>query len=684
MNNPFQLTRAADLNDEQIKELWVDPQSNLIRMLRPASKLPMLILGGRGSGKTHLLRYYSYPVQRRVYGAEGMLDQVRKDGYLGIHTRCMGLYANRFSAKRMSDIQWQTLFSFYVELWFGQLILNTAIEFMQDSGQFGTFDEAQVTEKLTGLFDVAIESDVVGIAAFADFLRNLQRDLDSKVNMASFRQPITPQYIVTPGRLTFGIAQVLESHIPCLSGIQFTLFIDEYEHLYAEQQKNINTLIRERENPVSFKVGARLHGMRTYQTWGGDEELKEGSDYELLNLDAELRKKDAQYIEFASQLCISRIRFELGHLPEGWNDSNASEFFARTFEESSPISELVKNQLESKPGQRSPWIQNVYSSLTNNLSGLAKLGVRGPDDIEYITNKLAFGQDALIEKTSTFLFYGEWQNQSDLVKSAKSISDSADLYYSKKSVDCLHAKKLRHFREDMRDQMLADLKLDKNVGPNGLMSRYLGFETWTRMSDGIIRNLITTLKHVYDWALFKAEDIYAPSGISLKSQNQGIQDASRWFVSDANVLEVDRGMVETGIKRVSTLLRKIRFSAKPSECSLCRFSVNLTAIDPRARVIIEAAEMWSLLIRDSDRKQRNPGEQLTVLRINPLVAPDYYLPISARGNIDLNPSECLAIFGNQEESSFKALERERTGRCNPPFTKRQNSDNSKDDELNLF
>jgi hypothetical protein len=419
--------------------------------------------------------------------------------------------------------------------------------------------------------------------------------------------------------------------------------------------------------------------------WGGDEELKEGSDYELLNLDAELRKKNAQYIEFATQLCISRIRFGLlGRLPEGWSDQAADRLFAETFESSPSISEIVSNHLSNKRIQVTPWIDDVRSSLNAHIGKIGNLGVHGIDDINYIISTLQFPKDPLTEKTSTFLFYSAWQSQKDLVTSAKSIGISADAYFNHNDVTSIHAKKLGHFRDDMRDQMLADLKLDKNVGANGLMSRYLGFETWVRMSDGIIRNLITTLKHVYDWSLFRVEDIYASGGISLKSQYQGIQDASRWFVSDANVLEVDRGMVETGIKRISTLLRKIRFSAKPSECSLCRFSVNLNAIDSRARLIIEAAEMWSLLIRDSDRKQRNPGEHLTLLRINPLVAPDYYLPISARGNIDLNPTECLAIFGTQDEAAFKSVERERTNRCTPPFAKRPVSDIAPEDELNLF
>ncbi len=669
MSNPFYLTRAADLDDNQITKLWVDPSSNLMRMLRPASRLPMLILGGRGSGKTHLLRYFSYPVQRRVYGADKMLSHVRDTGYLGIHTRCMGLYTNRFTAKRMSESQWQALFSFYVELWFGQLILQTALDFIKDANALDSFDENDVVRQLIGLFDDKPSQVIQTLTEYSAFLKHLQRDLDGQVNMASFRQPICPQFLINSGRLTFGIPKIFGESIPCLKEIQFTLFIDEYEHLYVEQQKNINTLLRERENPVSFKIGARLHGMRTYQTWGGDEELKEGSDYELLNLDVDLRSDKFNYQEFATELCLARIKFENSGWPSGWNDQNAALMFAKTFEASLPVEETVRLQLQKRSGD-SPWIENVSSALTAHLNVVGKLGINNAQDVVTILERLRFVDNPLIEKTSTFIFYGAWEDQQNLLEAAESIQNSALEYSLKPKPENLHAKKLNHFSEDMRDQMLADLKMDQNVGPKGLLSRYLGVETWIRMSDGIIRNFITTLKHVYDWALFRGEGIYSSSAITLSSQSQGVLDASRWFINDANVLESDRGMVDASVKRIANLLRKLRFSEKPSECSLCRFSVNLNTTSPQARRIIEAAEMWSFFIRDRDRRQRNPGEQLTVLRINPLVAPQYYLPVSARGNIDLSAEDCLAIFASQNDADFKRIEREKVGRCTPPFNKR--------------
>lgn len=110
MNNPFQLTRAADLDDDQILKLWVDPSGYFGARLRPSSALPMIILGGRGSGKTHLLRYFSYPIQRQLHKPTEMASVVKKQGYIGIHSRCMGLNAGRFRGKQLDDEQWRTLF----------------------------------------------------------------------------------------------------------------------------------------------------------------------------------------------------------------------------------------------------------------------------------------------------------------------------------------------------------------------------------------------------------------------------------------------------------------------------------------------------------------------------------------------------------------------------------------------
>ena len=64
--NPFNITKAVDYSDEEINKYWVDiPEGNgFIDIIKPTSPMPMLILGGKGSGKTHIMRYFSFNLQK--------------------------------------------------------------------------------------------------------------------------------------------------------------------------------------------------------------------------------------------------------------------------------------------------------------------------------------------------------------------------------------------------------------------------------------------------------------------------------------------------------------------------------------------------------------------------------------------------------------------------------------------
>ena len=64
-NNPFEVTKATDLDDAQIAATWVDLPSvgGFRALVDPRSPVTRLVLGGKGSGRTHLMRYYSSQLQ---------------------------------------------------------------------------------------------------------------------------------------------------------------------------------------------------------------------------------------------------------------------------------------------------------------------------------------------------------------------------------------------------------------------------------------------------------------------------------------------------------------------------------------------------------------------------------------------------------------------------------------------
>lgn len=66
-NNPFDDINANTLEPQRILSLWCDPFS--VELLKGTSekdfaslKTPIILQGSRGSGKTMILKYFSYPV----------------------------------------------------------------------------------------------------------------------------------------------------------------------------------------------------------------------------------------------------------------------------------------------------------------------------------------------------------------------------------------------------------------------------------------------------------------------------------------------------------------------------------------------------------------------------------------------------------------------------------------------
>ena len=673
MKNPFNLTRAADLDDDQINALWVDPQAELRTRLRLDSELPMIILGGKGSGKTHLMRYFSYEVQTRASAEGKQADPVRQAGYLGIYGRCSGLNAERFARKNLTDEQWHALFAFHIELWLGQLILRTCRKYLAMVAPSGAFGEAPLSKDLGDIFDRPPPRAVTTLDDFADALQIAQRDLDLAVNNASFRPVQMPEITISPGRLIFGLPQALSRHVAAFQDLKFTLLIDEYENLPERAQRHINTLLRERENPVTFKIGARLYGMRTYLTYSGDEELREGSEYELLNLDDALRQKEGSYALFATHLCLSRIKFVNGGAwPEGWNDENAAQKFEDSFESTLSPEERAKERLADWTGP-TPWLEKLEKHLTDHAEALAGMRLLLPSEVDSAMRALRH-TDPLIEKTNTFLLYRAWSSKQPLAKAATDIANSAKRYAETTARDTAHWRVLDKFRDDLRAQMLNDLNLDQS---------YAGLSVWIRMSDGIARNLVTTLKHVFDWAAYRQESIASHGGITLRSQNNGVNDASEWFLNDAQVLGQDLGTVRAGLNRACSLLRSLRFAEKPPECSLSTFEIDRDGLSSSVDRIIGLAEKWSLIISSTDRPDRNSGADVRKYRVNGMLAPKFSLPIYTRGSIHLSADEVQVIFGGAPEPDFARIARAREVRASPPFSRSPRND-IKEDEPNLF
>jgi hypothetical protein len=655
--DPFTVTKAVDFTDEEILLTWVDlPSPGGFRAyVDPRTPVPVFLLGGKGSGRTHLMRYYSSSVQE-LLKVGNALEAFSEAGYIGVYLRCSGLNSGRFHGKGIDQQIWRDVFAYYFDIWLLQLALDTLSSVFDVS--VAAPARVRFLSDVSNLFDVRDLNSDSSISGLLDTLHALQREVDIAVNNAALTKSLNVVIRATRGRLVFGLGNALQRAVPALKKVQLLYLIDEFENLDLDQQRYVNTLVREKEAPISFIVGSRLYGFRTRETYSAGEVNREGSEFEAVYLDRRYQAEPKTYDRFCRLLVARRLR-ESALVQE--SESTLLPNLDRYFEthDSDPLGVAETAYIFDRDQEERPWLKALRDRLIESIPRKLAPGVESQADVNNVLQSIHCPEYPLIEKLNVYLLFKDWAaRKRDLTHSAHTIAKgSARLIAGSSSPR--HESTLKLFRADLLAQVLRE---------TGRKQRYLGLDTFIHMSSGMPRNLLIILKHIFRWGTFSGERPFANGAISEATQREGVLQASTWYFEDApgpGQLGQDAG---DAIGRLASFFRVLRFTDKPVESSLVTFSVDLATVSDPARAVIEAAEQRSLLLPvASGQRERNSGAVHSKFQLNPMLAPRWDLPISRRGTTPLAPSEGNAIFDPAYKDEFSAMVRRRTARMNAPF-----------------
>jgi hypothetical protein len=672
LKNPFNITKAVDFDDQQINNYWVEipnGEGSFREMFKPTSPMPIILLGGKGSGKTHLMRYFSYPLQK-IRHSDDIVGGITKDGYLGVYFRCTGLNAGRFSGKSQSNEIWASVFSYYMELWFAQQLLRIIRDLFQKNAELEA-KEVQISKQIASLFDSMPIGDFSTLKGILDVYEKLQREIDIEVNNCASTGSMNIRIIVTRGRLVFGIPQILSKELSPLSNALFLYLVDEFENLDELQQKYINTLVREKEIPTSFRIGGRLYGVKTWFTLSADEANKEGSEHEIVYLD-ELLRKNKHYDKFSEHLIIRRLH-EAEILPSlsVTKKVNLNSFFD-TYSNSPFGDEETAFVKENYSPKQRPYFVSLERKLIRGVKSSVAWGISEKnieEDISKIIGNLAVSDHPLLEKANILLFYQNWYKKNNLITSSEIIQEECKKYLATPNEPSHYHEKLLHFRADLLAQLYRECKQPQ---------KYFGLNTFIEMSQGMPRNLLIILKEIFKWSLFNGEIPFGEKPISLMSQKSGISDATDWFFRDARITGTSGPEIQKCINQLLELFREVRFADKPSECSPCTFSANILECTQKAKENILLAEKYSLLILvASGQKDKNSKRVDWKYQINSMLSPKYDLPIYRRGALTLSSAEINSIFDPACFDEFENIRKTIKERMSAPYYGRKGADNDK-------
>lgn len=662
--NPFEITKAVDLTNEQINELWVDlgdTDHGFYDVIKPTSSMPMFFLGGKGSGRTHILKYFSYELQKMRF-TSGVCSGIKKDGYIGIFFRLGTLAESRFSGLGIDSDRWKKCFQYFMDLSIAYKTLTVFEEIFKDCSI--DVDYSALSKSISNLFDKrGNEFKGLTLREIIEKIEQFKKDIDYAVNNAPFnRDLLNIEILATEGKLIFDIVNILVQHIEDFEKISVLYLFDELENISFEQQKYIQTLIRMRENPVSFIFSGRLFAVMTKLTQcltgrGEGEPLENirNSEFEEVILDNELRKA-SNYSEFIKKLCLKRVQESFTAL----QCEDISEVLEYNFHKEDIKDPFASKQLDFLI--KEPERARVHLAKLKTKLQKAKCSER---ITEQIIDNFTYPEYPLVEKTNVFLFYRKWvksKKEGDLLTASEFIKKNADFFIKSPSANSEHKKVLSHFKADL----IAQIYRDHN---QPFYYQYTGIDNFIEMSSGIPRSVLSILKETYRISRFKGEKPFLESNarMSKSSQYEGVKAASRVFFETALDGKSGSKEIKNSIDRLATLFAEYRYSDKPTECSVLSFSTKERELTDTTLQNIKRAVEMSLLIKVGDRKDKNSETSEPQYKLAPFLSVLWRFPLTPRGCLSITPALANSIFDPSFKDTYEKSKNERVKKLNVPF-----------------
>ena len=256
---------------------------------------PCVLVGGRGTGKTTVLRGLSYEGQFALKQKAG--ESPEDIMFFGIYYR---VNTNRVTAFRGEELpldDWVRLFGHYLNL----LLVDAALRFLNWYQLYLRTEIVLPDEDVFLLGESLHLQDAPTLQALSVGIRRAQVRFEAYINnvFGDTRPSLSMQG--APLDILFTALK----RLPLFQGKHFSFLIDEYENFEDYQQQVLNTLIKHSGQLYTFKIGLKEMGWRRRTTLNVNEQLVSPADYAYISITERLSGQLFQ--AFALDVCKMRL-----------------------------------------------------------------------------------------------------------------------------------------------------------------------------------------------------------------------------------------------------------------------------------------------------------------------------------------------------------------------------------------
>ena len=636
-SNPFSDYNANTMDSEKIINFWENPfERYLIDITEKEiaqETTAIFFTGGRGTGKTMLLKHFSLSSQivRAKMKNVKFKDSLNEEKYLGIYIRFDSPLLVGFDGLGLSQEKWNVIFTHFFEMTICKSFIDAIISLIRENiiskdEEENLLKEIQIILGRENIKDISILSDMVGYDI------NYVNEYKSEVLFESLE--FRPYKLYPFGSLSFKIVDIIKENCSELEKINFLLLLDEYENFLAYEQRIVNSAIKFSNN-IAFRVGMRPMGFHTYDTVTENEFIKEHRDYRNVPFESLITtKKDNGYLEFLLGIAEKRLKSV-----SYFSDNNLTAL-QRFLGERENVEEEAKRIVKG----RDKHITEYLKEIKRTYSKLKKKYVITTEDIE----QLRCPENPLFEM----------QNMRMLLKpfDVKYVIKAFQDY--KNNINSSEANKYKNdYTNKYKLSYLFVLRSIYKIENK----QYYGVLDYAYLSSGIVGTFLELCRSAFQYAYFSNKEDLFNGTISSDIQTQAAVDVAYSEFDQIQRISQYGNYIYQFCKNMGNRFSRYHVDKRISYPETNQFSFDSKML-PRESLesaVFKTAIMWSVIQKKRNMQQASIGKDSEEIYIlNRIYAPIFQISVRTRGgfNVEITKEEFSDLIQKQEEQIIELEE----------------------------
>jgi hypothetical protein len=633
--SPIAQSRAEELGFDLWENFVIPPYYDSLDLI--SARRPRIIIGGRGCGKTMLLRYLCHESQ-----FSSKRTDINKDciGHIGLYWKIDTQFAKMLNQRNIQDDVWQIAFEHMATLLLSIEVLKS-IESIARS-KYEDFDIKGVEQFEFSILNSFRDDVPQDFNNLKKFLKREYNYFQAWVN--SPKNSLGPKFL--PKGFLVELINEIKNQNEVFSDSNYFVYIDEYENSLVGQQKLINTWIKHSEMPLIFNIAMKRNSFNERNTIG-NEQITNEHDFRIYDLES-YYNGNIRFDVFAAEILFLRL----------W--SNGHEYL--------PINpdKLRSHSISYLIYRRSPAYRIKILEFANKIfpsqsqEELAREVIN--DNILLIRLKDSISEILLTRKSKFIVndFFDEKFPEAMIIIPAllhRDLQESEileELNKIKKAEDNKFTGKTNWIHNNFIGCLLL------LYGPLGRVCPfYAGFDAFCQMSNTNLRHFLELCNKSFTNEILSS-NVLLPGikNISIKHQAEAAKSASAAFLKEVKSCGTSGNLLHTFVIRLGTYFKYINKRPSQSEPEQNHFSINGEINDSAIGLFIHEAIKWSILYDCKITKRKggdvNFEDESFEYILNPIYAPYFHISYRKKRRVDFSITE-FTILSNGTLTEFEGL-----------------------------